>query len=92
MVLAAFLNAWLRDRSPLPLEDQAVAWVDHSAALDLEPMLNPDIRGALYYPDNQQLMPRDLLLPGTARTAGRRTTQVRCRGPLTAAPYCRSGR
>jgi len=38
----------------------AVAWVDHSAALDLEPMLNPDIRGALYYPDNQQLMPRDL--------------------------------
>lgn len=38
----------------------AVAWVDRSAALDLEPMLNPDIRGALYYPDNRQLMPRDL--------------------------------
>src|SRR3989440_4049938 len=38
----------------------AVAWVDRSAALDLEPMLNPDIRGALYYPDNRQLMPQDL--------------------------------
>src|SRR5438552_18530312 len=38
----------------------AVAWVDRSAALDLEPMLNPDIHGALYYPDNRQLMPRDL--------------------------------
>jgi len=28
MVVAAFLNAWLRDRSPLPLEDEAVTWVD----------------------------------------------------------------
>src|SRR2546423_4125868 len=37
----------------------AVAWVDRSAALDLEPLLNPDIRGALYYPDNRQLMPQD---------------------------------
>src|SRR5437879_5730357 len=37
-----------------------VAWVDRSAALDLEPMLNPDIRGALYYPENRQLMPQDL--------------------------------
>ena len=38
----------------------AVDWVDRSAALDLEPVLNPDIRAALYYPDNRQLMPRDL--------------------------------
>src|SRR2546430_17377110 len=38
----------------------AVAWVDRSAALDLEPMLNPDIRGTLYYPENRQLMPQDL--------------------------------
>ena len=38
----------------------AVAWVDRSAALDLEPMLNPNIRGALYYPENRQLMPKDL--------------------------------
>src|SRR2546426_2679301 len=38
----------------------AVAWVDRSAALDLEPALNSDIRAALYYPDNRQLMPRDL--------------------------------
>jgi glycine oxidase len=37
-----------------------VAWVDRMAALDLEPALNPDIRGALYYPENHQLMPRDL--------------------------------
>jgi hypothetical protein len=28
IVLAAFLNGWLRDRSPLPLEDEAVTWVD----------------------------------------------------------------
>jgi hypothetical protein len=28
IVVAAFLNAWLRDRSPLPLEEQAVTWVD----------------------------------------------------------------
>src|SRR5205823_2371157 len=38
----------------------AVAWVDRSGALDLEPMLNPNIRGALYYPENAQLMPKDL--------------------------------
>jgi glycine oxidase len=38
----------------------AVAWVDRSAALDLEPALNPDIRGALHYPENHQLMPRAL--------------------------------
>jgi len=37
-----------------------VAWVDRTAALDLEPALNPDIRAALYYPDNHQVMPRDL--------------------------------
>jgi hypothetical protein len=28
IVVAAFLNAWLGDRSPLPLEEQAVTWVD----------------------------------------------------------------
>lgn len=28
IVVVAFLNAWLRDRSPLPIEEQAVAWVD----------------------------------------------------------------
>jgi len=44
----------------------SVAWVDRSAALDLEPALNPDIRAALYYPENHQLMPRDL-----ARALGR---------------------
>jgi len=37
-----------------------VAWVDRTAALDLEPALNHEIRGALYYPENHQLMPRDL--------------------------------
>src|SRR2546429_5211797 len=50
----------------------AVAWVDRSAALDLEPMLNPHIRGALYYPDNQQLMPRDL-----ARALSRAAVRLR---------------
>src|SRR5256884_4914674 len=38
----------------------AVASGDRSAALDLEPMLNPRTRGALYYPENRQLMPQDL--------------------------------
>jgi glycine oxidase len=38
----------------------AVAWVDREAALDLEPALSPDIRAALYYPENHQLMPRAL--------------------------------
>jgi glycine oxidase len=38
----------------------AVAWVDAAAALDLEPRLNPAVRGALYYPDDHQLMPRAL--------------------------------
>src|SRR2546429_8550031 len=47
----------------------AVAWVDRSGALDLEPMLNPDIRGALYYPENRQLMPQDLAR-ALARAAG----------------------
>src|SRR2546428_10949616 len=37
-----------------------VAWVDRTAALDLEPALNHEIRAALYYPENHQLMPRDL--------------------------------
>lgn len=36
----------------------AVAWVDRGAALDLEPALNPEIRGALYYPQDHQVMPR----------------------------------
>ena len=46
----------------------SVAWVDRTAALDLEPALNPDIRGALYYPENRQLMPHDLAR-GLARAA-----------------------
>ena len=35
----------------------AVAWIDRTAALDLEPNLNPDVRGALYYPNDHQLLP-----------------------------------
>jgi glycine oxidase len=35
----------------------AVAWLDRAAALDLEPSLNPDLRAALFYPDDHQLMP-----------------------------------
>jgi glycine oxidase len=46
----------------------SVAWVDRNAALDLEPALNPDIRAALYYPENCQLMPGDLAR-GLARAA-----------------------
>ena len=46
----------------------AVAWVDRTAALDLEPALNPGIPAALYYPENHQLMPRDLAR-ALARTA-----------------------
>jgi glycine oxidase len=38
----------------------AVAWLDRSAALDLEPHLNPDIRAALYYPNDHQVMPLTL--------------------------------
>ena len=35
----------------------SVAWLDGPAVLDLEPSLNPDIRAALYYPDDHQLVP-----------------------------------
>jgi glycine oxidase len=35
----------------------AVAWLDRTAALDLEPSLNPDVRAALHYPNDYQLMP-----------------------------------
>jgi glycine oxidase len=38
----------------------AVGWVDRDAALDLEPALNPDVRAALYYRENHQVMPREL--------------------------------
>ncbi|HXM51772.1 MAG TPA: glycine oxidase ThiO [Candidatus Binatus sp.] len=38
----------------------AVAWIDRGAVLDLEPALNPDIRAALYYPEDHQVMPRTL--------------------------------
>ena len=38
----------------------AVAWIDRAAVLDLEPALNPDIRAALYYPEDHQVMPRAL--------------------------------
>jgi len=46
----------------------AVAWIDRAAVLDLEPALNPDIRVALYYPENHQVMPR-ALARALARTA-----------------------
>jgi glycine oxidase len=46
----------------------AVAWVDRAAALDLEPALNSDIRAALYYPQNHQVMPRSFAR-ALARTA-----------------------
>jgi glycine oxidase len=46
----------------------AVAWLDRDAALDLEPALNPDVRAALYYPENHQVMPRTLTR-ALARTA-----------------------
>jgi glycine oxidase len=35
----------------------AVSWLDRTAALDLEPSLNPDVRAALYYPNDHQLLP-----------------------------------
>jgi glycine oxidase len=35
----------------------SVAWLDGRAALDLEPALNPAVRGALAYPDDHQVMP-----------------------------------
>lgn len=35
----------------------AVSWLDRTAALDLEPGLNPDLRAALYYPNDHQLLP-----------------------------------
>jgi glycine oxidase len=35
----------------------AVSWLDRTAALDLEPSLNPDIRAALFYPNDYQLLP-----------------------------------
>jgi len=55
-------RAWQADRGV------SVEWVDRSAALDLEPALNPDMRAALYYPENRQVMPRDLAR-GLARAA-----------------------
>lgn len=45
------LRAWQIDHG-VP-----VAWLDGPAVLDLEPSLNPDIRAALYYPDDHQLLP-----------------------------------
>jgi glycine oxidase len=45
-----------------------VAWVDRDAALDLEPALNPEVRAALYYPEDHQVMPR-ALARALARTA-----------------------
>jgi len=35
----------------------AVSWLDRTAALDLEPGLNPGVRAALYYPNDHQLLP-----------------------------------
>jgi len=35
----------------------AVAWLDRTGTLDLEPSLNPDVRAALYYPNDHQVMP-----------------------------------
>ena len=46
----------------------AVAWLDRSAVLDLEPALNPEVRAALYYPENHQVMARTLAR-ALARTA-----------------------
>ena len=46
----------------------AVAWLGRAAALDLEPALNPDVRAALYYPEDHQVMPRTLAR-ALARTA-----------------------
>ena len=46
----------------------AVSWLDRTAALDLEPSLTPDLRAALYYPDDHQLMPL-ALVRALARTA-----------------------
>ena len=34
-----------------------VSWLDHAAALDLEPALNPAVRAAIYYADEFQLLP-----------------------------------
>src|SRR2546428_10669101 len=64
-----------------------VAWVDRTAALDLEPALNHEIRAALYYPENHQLMPRDLAC-ALARAAGGPGATLRAgagTGPLPAA-------
>jgi glycine oxidase len=46
----------------------AVSWLDRTAALDLEPGLNPEVRAALYYPNDHQLMPL-ALTRALARTA-----------------------
>jgi glycine oxidase len=35
----------------------AVSWLDRTAALDLEPSLSPDIRAAIYYPNDHQVLP-----------------------------------
>lgn len=35
----------------------SVSWLDRTAALDLEPSLNPDLRAALFYPNDHQLLP-----------------------------------
>jgi glycine oxidase len=63
---AALLHLALREEEEAPLRAHrawqadhgvAVAWLDRTAALDLEPRLNPDVRAALYYPNDHQLMP-----------------------------------
>ena len=44
-------RAW-QDRAGIP-----VAWLDAAGALQVEPQLNPQVRAALYYPNDQQVNP-----------------------------------
>lgn len=49
----------LRRQRPVPAGyETAARWLDPATAIDVEPALNPAIRGALYYTGDQQLLPR----------------------------------
>ena len=78
---APLLHLALREEEESPLRAHrawqadhgvAVEWLDRTTALDLEPSLNPDLRAALHYPNDHQVMPLALAqaLAGAAADLG----------------------
>jgi glycine/D-amino acid oxidase-like deaminating enzyme len=63
----------------------AAAVVDHDAALDLEPDLNPAVTAAVHYPDDAQVQPviaTEALLAAARRLGAQTVVDARVIGPL----------